>query len=91
MPPEYSWKATFTAFNARYPGPQASHQHRRPVRCRCALSSDRACMHKADLQLMSHPASPALAGPCRNQHLAQQCLPVPECIQPPPICQRFEM
>lgn len=24
MPPDYSWKATFTAFNARYPGPQAS-------------------------------------------------------------------
>ncbi|PRW60148.1 Purple acid phosphatase 15 [Chlorella sorokiniana] len=22
MPPDYSWKATFTAFNARYPGPQ---------------------------------------------------------------------
>lgn len=23
MPPDFSWKATFTAFNARYPGPQA--------------------------------------------------------------------
>lgn len=26
MPPDYSWKATFTAFNARYPGPQARRQ-----------------------------------------------------------------
>ena len=36
MPPEYGWKASFTAFNARYPAPQASREQPVTLRCMCA-------------------------------------------------------